>query len=1051
MKKIISVIILFLIAITPVIARNYGEYKQYADIDFENGTAGDILGNAAAVLGNGARVVDDTDRNGKVMQFNAAQKGYLKFTESPLNDEMTLSFWCKQEDYAVNSFWQMMFAFYAEDGSNIYCTPLTSWNNNAYLIFDNKEYSFYSSLQAGTVSNNKWLHYAIVFNGNNVNVYQDGRLTSVMTMLTKLSDFKTTKWYFGNYPEMNYPMSGRMDDIRIFHSALAENQIAALKEGKEIPAPGDASLPYAWFPFTQDMKDKAGSSTVSTSSDVTFAGDKDRGNVLSIPGNGFLDFSGGILGDGKVSVAYLFKTSGLSASDNGKYLIKFSGENNNFVGLRIKLSGDNAALQLVSVTDGVETNQADSGSKYILNDDWNSLIFVQTYTNQGTAAVRVYLNGMSSIVKARLDIRSLKCNDLAIGDRNNGLKCFVSETKIFHDELAASDIANIINSDLNSVSFTADAGIKFQKICNFGASDGWTAQPVGLYFSDDKKEKLAELLFSSENDENGNPKGIGLTAWRFNIGAGTYEQGTKSRITTPERRTECFLKADGTYDWTKQAGQRWFLEKAAKKYKVSDIIGWQNSPPVLFTVRGLGFREFGDPHTTILKADKFDAFGKFLSDVILHFKGEGINIKYVSPLNEPQWDWGAASAGAEVAQEGSPWTNTEIRDVVKAISGQFAANGVDTKIFVTEAGSIGPLLGGNGEAYDQINQLWNPRGSCFMGNPKNLSNIISAHSYWSEDNARNIVENRTALRDRIAALGDYQYWQTEYSLLGSNYKFGHPSDRTLTPMETGISFARVIHNDLALGNATGWQWWTTFELESNMAEEDRFSLIRVTFNKDKTQGIYRTTKLLYTLGNYSRFVRPGMKRIDVSRSDNKSDIDAVSSQMISAYYDEENQTVVMVIVNASASDCGIKLSAMNLPDQWVVKEFTPYITSDKGEDNIKKYPVVKSGEHYVMPGTSVITFVGQAQKPDGVENITGDTNNLSLYPNPVNGGEPFTCEIAKGTEIIITDLTGRTVSYTPVQDNTILSVSTDRLKSGIYLVAVTDNGKILSTQKLIIK
>ena len=41
------------------------------------------------------------------------------------------------------------------------------------------------------------------------------------------------------------------------------------------------------------------------------------------------------------------------------------------------------------------------------------------------------------------------------------------------------------------------------------------------------------------------PKGIGLSLWRFNVGAGSAEQGEASQIASPWMRTECFLQADG--------------------------------------------------------------------------------------------------------------------------------------------------------------------------------------------------------------------------------------------------------------------------------------------------------------------------------------------------------------------------------------------------------------------------------------------------------------------------------------------------------------------------
>ena len=71
-------------------------------------------------------------------------------------------------------------------------------------------------------------------------------------------------------------------------------------------------------------------------------------------------------------------------------------------------------------------------------------------------------------------------------------------------------------------------------------------------------EALQESVFSREVDSNGNPEGIGLSIWRFNIGAGSVEQNDSSHI-NPHTRTECFLTPDGTYDWSRQAGQRNFL------------------------------------------------------------------------------------------------------------------------------------------------------------------------------------------------------------------------------------------------------------------------------------------------------------------------------------------------------------------------------------------------------------------------------------------------------------------------------------------------------------
>src|SRR4051794_13504955 len=94
-----------------------------------------------------------------------------------------------------------------------------------------------------------------------------------------------------------------------------------------------------------------------------------------------------------------------------------------------------------------------------------------------------------------------------------------------------------------------DLDREHQLIENFGASDAWSMQKLGTW-SLENRNRVADLLFSPE-------KGIGLSCWRFNIGGGINPQ-----ITNPWRTAETFEVSEGHYDWTRQAGERWFLGAA---------------------------------------------------------------------------------------------------------------------------------------------------------------------------------------------------------------------------------------------------------------------------------------------------------------------------------------------------------------------------------------------------------------------------------------------------------------------------------------------------------
>src|SRR6185503_1377987 len=61
-----------------------------------------------------------------------------------------------------------------------------------------------------------------------------------------------------------------------------------------------------------------------------------------------------------------------------------------------------------------------------------------------------------------------------------------------------------------------DSRTSFQTIDGFGASDAWQCQFVGENWPLDKRDHIADLLFSRDVDPQGNPKGIGLSIWRFN-------------------------------------------------------------------------------------------------------------------------------------------------------------------------------------------------------------------------------------------------------------------------------------------------------------------------------------------------------------------------------------------------------------------------------------------------------------------------------------------------------------------------------------------------------
>ena len=85
--------------------------------------------------------------------------------------------------------------------------------------------------------------------------------------------------------------------------------------------------------------------------------------------------------------------------------------------------------------------------------------------------------------------------------------------------------------------------VRHQTIDNFGASDAWTMRFLGEA-SDATVRQTADWLFSTECDAAGQPLGIGLSIWRFNLTAGSAEQGDESQINEFTRGESFFTEDD---------------------------------------------------------------------------------------------------------------------------------------------------------------------------------------------------------------------------------------------------------------------------------------------------------------------------------------------------------------------------------------------------------------------------------------------------------------------------------------------------------------------------
>jgi len=497
------------------------------------------------------------------------------------------------------------------------------------------------------------------------------------------------------------------------------------------------------------------------------------------------------------------------------------------------------------------------------------------------------------------------------------------------------------------IDLTVDLNSVQQTIHSFGASDGWTCKFIGKWADVNKKNQIADLLFSMDTSSDGSPKGIGLSLWRFNIGAGSYEQGDTSGIATDWRREECFLKADGSYDWNKQAGQQWFLQ-AARQRGVKYSLGFALSPPVSMTKNGKAYN--GSGTTSLNIADgRLPDFADFLAQTAAH-----LQFDYISPVNEPQWAWGTASGAG---QEGSQAQNSEVADLVRSLSQKLPARGATAKTVVGEAGQWDFLYGRNTDGRgDQINQFFSASSSNYIGNLPNTQHAISSHSYYTTCPDNTLVDIRQQVAAKVRSVDpSLETWQTEFGILGNICSLLNGSPRT-TNIDYGLYVAKTLHHDLTIANVTTWQWWLAV---SPYNYSDGLVYIndptgKINENNCKQDGIVLDSKQLWSLGNYSRFIRPGMKRVAASIQGITDPVNAAGSLMVSAYKDETKKTLVIVVVNYSTQSSTLKLTGINGPAAGSLNE---YVTDS--QNSLKRS--VASSAGIVVGARSIVTLTGTYQ------------------------------------------------------------------------------------------
>jgi O-glycosyl hydrolase len=383
-------------------------------------------------------------------------------------------------------------------------------------------------------------------------------------------------------------------------------------------------------------------------------------------------------------------------------------------------------------------------------------------------------------------------------------------------------------SSVPIVEVSADAA---QAMDGFGASGAWWPNDL-VRFPVSVQEQVADLLFAST--------GIDLSVYRYNIGAGGVG------VTDPTRAVQSPLERPGVYDWSADPGGTRFLQ-LAHDHGVPLLEGFANSAPPEWTTN---HQSCGGQ----LAPGAERSFASYLAAVVHHFAAGGIDLRVVSPMNEP--DNSFASCGQEGMAVPVGQRATMVQDLGRALARRAPFSQV-----IADESSLA--------TFQFLPEV--PRWLSVGGTSRWLA-ALAHHTYEFP------TDTQAAMVSALGSRFGKALWMTEiccYDGKGPLVGFGPQYDPTMT---SGLWLADTVYQDVAVIGDSQFDWWTALSSQLGCHPVGHPSCVSAVNGSGWNDGLLyydpayaqdgnhaiTTTKRYYVLGNFSRYVRPGAVRHPVT-------------------------------------------------------------------------------------------------------------------------------------------------------------------------------------------
>lgn len=399
----------------------------------------------------------------------------------------------------------------------------------------------------------------------------------------------------------------------------------------------------------------------------------------------------------------------------------------------------------------------------------------------------------------------------------------------------------------------------------WGTSLCWWANRVG--YSEKITRDSGRLFFSEE--------GLGMNIMRYNIGGG--DDPTHNHITRTDSDMPGWLKKNENgelyYDYTADENQLNILKECYKAAgKNAYVEAFSNSPPYFMTVSGCSSGSKSAIANNLKKSCITD-FAEYLAHVSKYINDEmGIKISSLAAMNEPYTNyWRAYSP----KQEGCHVSPGKMQSTLLIETAKAMKNAGLWDVDITASDETNTVLQ-NIACKKLTDEAWD------------VVDRVSTHTY-----SKATPKIRETCEKKNKPL-----WMTETD-------WSNTAGENAGEMGAGLWLSKKIIEDLNTLHAEAWVIWqimagyiSKYEYKGRRDPEQLPDLNEgywgVAFPDMDTEEVFLTQKY-YAFGQFSRYIRPGMKLISVDKSS-------------LAAYDEKENKVVLVCINdkAQSQHFGVK-------------------------------------------------------------------------------------------------------------------------------------------------